>query len=79
MVKAQKENLRSYGVGKVTDNGQITVPAEARADLGIDPNGHVVVFADHSCGRLIVLPWDPPADKLLEFATEHAPRPAATT
>src|SRR5436190_170850 len=47
-------DLECYGVGNVTKNGQITVPADARTEIGIEPNGRVIFFGDRRSGRLIV-------------------------
>jgi AbrB family looped-hinge helix DNA binding protein len=64
------EDLECYGVGNVTKNGQITVPADARAEIGIEPNGRVMFFGDRRSGRLIVTSA-PPAGDLLEFVTDQ--------
>ncbi len=73
MAKAPEPDLKCYGVGNVTASGQITVPSEARGEIGITPNGRVMVFGDRANGRLIVFPA-PPDDKLYDFVTEHAAR-----
>jgi AbrB family looped-hinge helix DNA binding protein len=70
------QDLECYGIGHVTKNGQITVPADARTEIGIEPNGRVMFFGDRRSGRLIVTSA-PPVDDLLQFVTEQATKDRA--
>jgi AbrB family looped-hinge helix DNA binding protein len=64
-------NVSWYGLIAVTSASQVTIPAEARRELGIAPNSQVLAFGELQTGRLILMP-PPPADELLEFVTQRA-------
>lgn len=65
------QDLRFYGTVAPTGNFQITVPVQARRELGFREKESVFVFGSLSMKRLIVLP-SPPADELLELLTDRA-------
>ncbi len=63
------QDLRFYGTVAPTGNFQITVPVQARRELGFREKESVFVFGSLSLKRLIVLP-SPPADDLLKLLTD---------
>ncbi|HET7571785.1 MAG TPA: AbrB/MazE/SpoVT family DNA-binding domain-containing protein [Gaiellaceae bacterium] len=56
------------GFSKVNTQGQMTIPAEARKALGLDPDTRLMVFTDRAKRRLLVT-LAPPDSELLDLAT----------
>lgn len=63
-------NMHSYGAAALS-KGSLTIPADARRDLGIDGVPRLLVFGDPAKRFLILYP-EPPVGPLLDLAAEHA-------
>jgi AbrB family looped-hinge helix DNA binding protein len=51
-----KCNRQLYGTATVNDKGQIVIPAEARRDLGIEPDMKFMVIGDPKRKVLAIVP-----------------------
>ena len=68
-----KSELKNYGDTTVNTNGQVTIPAEARRDMGFEPATRVIFFGRPDSCELIVMPA-PPAEEHLAFVAEQSKR-----
>ena len=70
---AKKDALKLYGDAPVNANGQVTIPADARRDMGLQPSTRVIFFGRPETCELIVMPAPPPAEHLA-FVAEQSRR-----
>ncbi|MDR1823887.1 MAG: AbrB/MazE/SpoVT family DNA-binding domain-containing protein [Bifidobacteriaceae bacterium] len=49
---------KMYGTATVGERGQVSIPADARRELGIDPGDKVVVFGNKLNGAIVLLKAD---------------------
>lgn len=62
-------DLRFYGAAKVTASSAITIPAQARRELGLEGAPHVFFFGSPSAGQAILTVGPEPPD-LLQLLSE---------
>lgn len=53
-----EEYSEFFGSAKINEHGQITIPAQARKNLGLKPGDRLLVAGHHSAGTVILLKMD---------------------
>ena len=75
MARHAKDTLECCGFTKVTDQGQMQVPKDARDALGFTPGTRLIVFARPATGELVVT-VKPLDQDLHDLATRRARKSA---